>query len=304
VATVLVFLRQPYPRTEAPRRALIGAVLIGAFVGLFLLLFQPFRLDDWETPNKTGKVLGFGFVTFLVLVFDSVLLPGLFPRFFAEKNWTVGREMLLILSHILLISFGNVAYLNWVQDSTLSLESWLWMLSATLLIGIFPTVGVVLVNYIVQLRRYAGRAQVLSARLPPINVPDRAEQPNEPMPTYLALMAENEKDSLTLDPAKWLAIESSDNYCTVYFWKNGTLAKELMRSSLSRLDGQLKAQLPPAATNVPVRCHRSYVVNMGAVERVSGNAQGYKLHLAAGQLIIPVARKYNDTLVKGMMYDV
>jgi DNA-binding LytR/AlgR family response regulator len=64
------------------------------------------------------------------------------------------------------------------------------------------------------------------------------------------------------------------------------------------LEGQLHAQLPAhlPATDVPMRCHRSYVVSRAAIERVSGNAQGYKLHLAAGQVVVPVARKYNDLL--------
>jgi DNA-binding LytR/AlgR family response regulator len=87
-----------------------------------------------------------------------------------------------------------------------------------------------------------------------------------------------------------LFIESSDNYCTVVYLENGQLVKPLLRSSLSRLESQI--DMPHI-----VRCHRSYVVNLDRVERVTGNAQGYKLHLMGGQLQVPVARRYNDTLV-------
>ena len=69
--------------------------------------------------------------------------------------------------------------------------------------------------------------------------------------------------------------------------------KPLLRSSLSRLEKQIDQ---PHI----VRCHRSYVVNINRVERVTGNAQGYKLHLFAGQFLIPVARQYNESLVAGL----
>ncbi|RYZ20584.1 MAG: LytTR family transcriptional regulator, partial [Sphingobacteriales bacterium] len=88
-----------------------------------------------------------------------------------------------------------------------------------------------------------------------------------------------------------LYIESSDNYSTVVYLKNNQPVKTLLRSSLSRLETQLSGNA------VLVRCHRSFIVNLENVEKVTGNAQGYKLHLHEGNFQIPVARKYNDTLV-------
>ena len=301
MTSLFAFLRQPYPCDESGARTLWRAALIGAFIGAFLLLFQPFGLDDWSTPYKTLWIGGFGVVTFGVMAFVSSVTPRLFPRYFSEARWTTGRQIAFILTHILLIAVANRLYVGWMLDVSLS-GGWGWMLSITFLIGIFPAVGVVLANYITQLRRYTREADALSAQMPPSNpsattpvVPPSADA------ARLMLTADNEKDMLTLAAADLLAIESSDNYCTVFLRKEGRVTKELIRSSLSRLEAQLSQQLPGAdAGNVPVRCHRSYVVNLSAVERVSGNAQGYKLHLAGGQLVVPVARKYNDTLVKGL----
>jgi DNA-binding LytR/AlgR family response regulator len=44
------------------------------------------------------------------------------------------------------------------------------------------------------------------------------------------------------------------------------------------------------------RCHRAYIVNLAAVEHVSGNAQGYKLHLKDVAELIPVSRNLNSVL--------
>lgn len=289
---LVAFIRQPYPSHESTGQILGRSLLIGAFVGLFLLLFQPFGINEWQLPYKSLKVLGFGLVTFGVLLIDSLLLPRLFPRQFSETNWTVGREITYILTHILLITVANRFYLGWLTGHSLA-GGWGWVLGMTFLIGIFPAVGVVLTNYIIQLRRYSRDATALSEEL--------ETQPAHPQPatpvTLLTLLADNGKDALTLPPDDLLAIESSDNYCTVYYQKQAQLAKELMRSSLSRLEAQLDEQLP-ADQRPFARCHRSYVVNLDCVARVSGNAQGYKLHLAQGALVVPVARKYNDTLIR------
>lgn len=289
---LVVFLRQPYPHHESTRQFLVRSLLIGGFVGLFLLLFQPFGINEWQLPYKTPKILGFGLVTFGVLVVDSVVLPRLFPSPFREANWTVGREIAYILTHIMLITVANRLYLGWLAGGSLA-GGWGWVMGMTFLIGIFPAVGVVLANYIIQLRRYSREATALSAEL---ETQPTHTYPTEPVPS-LTLLADNGKEALTLAPNDLLAIESSDNYCTIHYQKRGQPAKELMRSSLSRLEVQLDEQLTDDHRPF-VRCHRSYVVNLDRVERVSGNAQGYKLHLAQGTLLVPVARKYNDTLIR------
>lgn len=296
---LLKLLRQPYPVPESAGNEWV----IGAFVGGFLLLFQPFGMADWQTSDKIIKVLGFGAITTgVMLLFEKG--TRLLPRYFAEERWTVGREIAKILTLIMLIALANRLYLSWLLGWSMQ-GGWLLSIGMTFLIGIFPTIGVVLTNYIVQLRKYEQQATHLVLHKQPlvtpqelVNKPVSAEPPvsvtkavNEK--EQLVLVAENERDTLNLNRADLLAIESSDNYCTIFYQKNSALAKELMRSSLSRLENQLGEGAPF------VRCHRSYVVNLDRIERVSGNAQGYKLHLLNGQLTIPVARKYNDTLVAG-----
>lgn len=295
---LIKLFRQPYPVSESSG----SEWFIGAFVGVFLLVFQPFGLAEWQTTYKVIKVLGFGAITTGVMLLFSTGTR-LLPRFFAEEYWTVGREIAKILLLLLGIALANHIYLGWLLDWLMH-RNWLQSIGVTFLIGIFPTVGAVLANYIVQLRKYRQQAahfvvhkQLAATPSPPSgssNSLDTSAGGSLAGNELLILVAENGKDSLQLTLADLLAMESSDNYCTVFYVKNGSLAKELIRSSLSRLEHQLGEEAPFA------RCHRSYVVNLDRVERVSGNAQGYKLHLLNSQLVVPVARKYNDTLVAGL----
>ncbi len=288
-------VNQPYPIDDILLRQLRKAVLIGLFVGLFLLVFQPFGINLWETPNKVAKILGFGFISFAVTALNFIVLRQLFPQLFMEERWTVGREIMAIMANILLIAIANRLYSTWLlgpgEESGIS---WLEMILMTFLVGLFPVVGLVLFNYIAQLKKYSQEAAQLpiystsSGNFPPGNSP--AVQKENTAADTLTLVADNEKDTVTFFAEDLLFIESSDNYCTVVHLRNEQVSKSLLRSSLSRLEKQV-------AQSHSVRCHRSYVVNLNRVERVTGNAQGYKLHLLSGQFAVPVARQYNETLI-------
>lgn len=294
---MLRLFNQPYPLEESPWLEIRKAFLIGLFIGLFLWIFEPFGLNNWSTAAKPLKLMGFGGVTFVITAINFTVWQRVFPQVFLEERWTVGREILLVTANILLIAVANRLYLEWLltrfEDSGMT---WLSMVLITFLIGLFPVTGLVLINYIRQLKKYTRTA----AELP---VPPHAPVSSQPLDSTTAnttdqtitLVAENEKDTLTISATDLLFIESSDNYSTVVYLKNSPTGlaqpvKPLLRSSLSRLEGQI---------NLPhiVRCHRSYIINLDRVERVTGNAQGYKLHLLDGQFRVPVARKYNDTLV-------
>lgn len=284
-------LRQPYTVLDPPSAQIRSAGAIGLFVGFFLLIFQPFGLGEWQTDYKWLKILGFGFITFAFTALHFTLWPRLFPNFFAEKCWTVGRAVWFIILNVLIIAIGNFLYLGGLLNLPFSWTSLGWMILVTLAVGIFPVIGTVLFGYIRRLREYRDSAATLKPRrLPPQNQPLPITNNTADLPP-ITLLADNEKDILTLSPADLLFIESSDNYCTVYHIYNGKLRKPLLRSSLSRMENQL------AAYPHLVRCHRSFIVNLDKVERVTGNAQGYKLHLFGSELEVPVARRYNETLV-------
>ncbi|GAA4411268.1 LytTR family DNA-binding domain-containing protein [Nibrella viscosa] len=279
---MLRILKQPYPIEEAGNRLMFRIACIGAFVGLFLLLFQPFGLSLWQTEYKTLKILGFGLITFVITAFNYFVWPAIWPRQFSDERWTVGREIALVLLNILLIALGNMLYMTWMIGHPAYVTDLVSAILITFLVGIFPVAGSIIFNYIVQLKKYSRTAAEAPVHEPKPVLPS-GEQP-------LVLLAENEKDTVTVKPSSLLYIESSDNYSTIVTDEDGRAQKTLLRSSLSRLEGQITH---PAI----VRCHRSYIVNLDRVEKVTGNAQGYKLHMLNAQHVVPVARKYNDSFI-------
>jgi hypothetical protein len=284
---VLKILQQPYPFGEKSNiRLLIQSIGEGTFIALFLIFFQPFGVSEWQDPNKNLYLASYGLITTICGIILRFVVFKTFPKYHSEATWNVGKEILSIMMLILMIAVGNVVYSNFVFKLENGISSFFWMLLAVMIIGVFPATFGVMLNYIVQLKKYNQPIVVHHTQV--------TESQEISVLKNIKLIAENEKDSIELSPESLYFIESSDNYSTVYFEKDGTppagkLHKELLRSSLTRLESQISAD------NI-VRCHRSFIVNLDKVEKVTGNAQGYKLHLKSPELLVPVARKYSEVV--------
>lgn len=222
--------------------------------------------------------MGFSFVTSASTYFHRQILPSIFPKFHEEKNWVIWKEIVGVLFLLLIITTGNVAYGSAIFKWGFTLTNWLTFFGWVVGIGIFPTVFWVLSDYIYQLKKYSQPVVIQEIK------DNQADE-------KLKLIAENEKDYIELKNKDLLYIESADNYSTIYFFKAEKTEKMLIRSSLTRLESQVEDK------NI-VRTHRSFIANLDHVIKVSGNAQGYKLHLNHTDMLVPVARKFSFLIEK------
>lgn len=270
------FIKQPYPFEDYKDRShlkkLVSAIGQGAFISFFLIVFEPFGIAYWLDPNKTSYLIGFGVITTLTSVFLNFVVVPLFPSYFKSSKWTLGREILFISLLLLLIAAGNSILLSLVTTQVFSFNTYIFNILSVVLVGIFPVGFGVMGNYIIQLKKYQK----------PVNIAEHKEKLDQ-----VILIADNEKDCISLAQNQIQYIESADNYAIVYFSKAKEQRKEMLRTSLTRLEDQTK-------DHGIVRCHRSFMVNLNNVHEVTGNAQGYKLHLNNCDQVVPVARKYSN----------
>jgi hypothetical protein len=143
---VLKILQQPYPFGEKSNiRLLIQSIGEGTFIALFLILFQPLGVSDWNESNKLWYLACYGLITvFCVLVLRFGIFK-VFHKYHSETTWNVGKEILSILLLILMITVVNVFFSNIAFNLNISLKSFFWMLIGVMIIGIFPaTFGVML----------------------------------------------------------------------------------------------------------------------------------------------------------------
>ena len=96
------------------------------------------------------------------------------------------------------------------------------------------------------------------------------------------------RESLALDPVRLLYAESEGNYVRLHYLDadSGKPAVKLLRLTLRQAEDAFLDY------SYIIRCHRAYLVNLHRVAQVSGNAQGYRLHLEGCGTEIPVSRSY------------
>lgn len=275
-------LSQPYPHNALfSRYWLLVSAGAGLFIALFLIVFQPFGASYWQHPDKNLILAGYGLVTFLCLSGISLTIPLLFKRWYSEANWTVGKEILGVLLILVIISVGNWLYSQWFFVSSFRIKELFGWIGITVAVGIIPTIIITLLDYTRLQRKYATDKLLVKT--------NTEEQPAPVSLETITLIAENLKDTFSLSPDELLFIESASNYSEVVFFKEDNVQKMLIRSSLSRLEEQIQH-------SDIVRCHRSFIVNLKQVSKITGNAQGYKLQLKNVGYPLPVARRYTDLM--------
>lgn len=277
---------QLYPQNVPVRNRLILGISIGVFITLFILVFKPLGIGDWKTPYIGIKIAGFGLLTSMVLLFRHLVLPGFFRRFFSTEHWTITREILIVGLTIFMIAGCNYSYLRYLTGPRYLGPSALAMLAITFLIGIFPVMAGIVLNYIYQLHKYLELARALpsfrDAELSGFSDPE------------LVFVADGGNDKLVINYDDFLFLEAGDNYVSIHYLLSEQERKKLIRASLNRLETYIGMQIPDSRRFV--RCHRSYLVNLQKVEKCTGNAQGFRFHIRSSDLQIPVGRKYNEVV--------
>lgn len=281
------FFQRPFPLPESGRRRLILTILASLFVALFLIVFQPFGTFEWKHPHKFLLLSGFGLVTFLILLFDGFVIRRVFPDYYKEESWTTGKEIINELLIIMTISIGNYLYSLWINDrlapGNFHLPHFLFIAWTTFIIGLFPSVAITLYN---QNRLYN------KFKNPPQPSPVTESSLENDTVLSLDFKADNGKDGIAISASSFLFAEAADNYVDVFFLNDrGVTEKQLLRASLSRLEKE-------NPHSFLVRCHRSYWVNLHQVAKVSGNAQGYRLHIKSTELSIPVGRSASEMVME------
>ena len=80
------FIYQPYPLLENRWRIIISVSL---FIASFMVIFQPFGLSGYNNELRPYFEIGYGFVTFLVLIIDLYVFPFFLDEWLVSKKWTV-----------------------------------------------------------------------------------------------------------------------------------------------------------------------------------------------------------------------
>lgn len=277
----LRLIQSPFPFTAVPSRKWGLIIGVGFFVWFFLAVFQPFGLYDLKMEYKSLFFLGYGLLTSLVLFLMFWLFPKLFPGFFNERNWTLGKHLFWLILMLFLIGVGNFIYSCSIGIFVCSQKVFLLFQFYTVVIGLFPVVGLTFLSFQALKSRYSSEADDIS-----ISSFNRITPEKSPEREILLRPNSASEDDLVIPLNALNGIASDGNYIRVYMERIKRHEQRIIRKTLKETEDEL------AGVDEILRVHRGYLVNLINVRRVTGNAQGLVLHFNNPEISIPVSRKF------------
>jgi DNA-binding LytR/AlgR family response regulator len=277
------WLGKPYPFSNNWRDSFKGAAIAGLFVFLFIWIFKPFGAvvpPGFEFYFFISSAM-YGLVTLLAALFVNGITR-LFPATFTEEKWVIGKEILLNFGFIGFIGVCNLflAYLVW--GVSINPKSVLVWQGITFAVGIFPTFISVFLSQAKLSAKYATEAASIAPH----------PHPYKSLEEKIVLEGDNQENRMLISPHQINYIAAADNYVRVYYWEKSELRNQMLRATMKKMEDAL------AGHSFLFRCHRTYIVNLSLVQKVSGNAQGYRLHLEGIKETIPVSRNLNSEIKK------
>ncbi len=272
------YLNQPYPLLESKWRLIF---FISLFIALFMLVFQPFGLGNFQHQYKTFIITGYGLISFIVLTINLFVVLFFFKKWFNESSWTLKKQILWLIWTIFSIGVGNYLY------SAVIFSFWSWLgffvfQFYTLAVGIIPIVVLTILQQNYMLSQNLKSAHDINANLKHNDETDEKQT--------ICLISDNQKDKLEIKLSDFLYIESTGNYIEVYFIIDNKLDTSILRSTLKRIELQLENYA------TILKCHRAFLVNINKIMQVKGNSQGLRLVLKNAETEIPVSRNYAKSL--------
>lgn len=283
---LIEILRSPYPfLCQRWKTVVIPSVI----VFLILYILQPFGISQIG-GSKFWVTFGSALVSVVASCIVTYLLPALFPSYYKEQNWTLGKYLINMLLLLLLITVGIWAFQSWLMGIGLNARLFFLSLSWVAVLAPFPTILFLMWNRNLQLSRNLREATEINIYLSKkISSGDEIIASEEKEGSLIMLVfSGGTKETLEVQASDFYYAEAEGNYVKVTFrsTKGEKLVQKMLRITMK--------QAEDAATACPfiVRCHRAFLVNTRLVMKVDGNSQGYRLRLEGCHEEVPVSRAY------------
>ncbi|MDC8002487.1 LytTR family DNA-binding domain-containing protein [Aureisphaera galaxeae] len=272
------WLQTPYPFESSFLEKRNTILTISVFASLVVILLQPFGFVPLTHMHHFLAIQGIAMVSLSINYFG---FPYFFPSFFKESNWSVSKAFLFLTYNFLLIGLWNHIYnalfINNDFESLVSGEELTSWLIKILAIGCVAAGFLILFRFNLLARKHLQISQELNERF-------QKELKLQKPTTNAIITLTLEKKPMSLNESDILYISAEGNYVALHTKEGDLVTKNLYRNTLSQVATQLKAS--PQF----LRCHRSFLVNLNAIETTQGNSQGLFVKLHNGTIKVPVAR--------------
>jgi hypothetical protein len=254
------------------------ALSIGVFLALFLLVFQPFGVNNLDPTFHISLEFALAVGAMGVLVTATVAANEFLLRPLVLRRLTRRLLIAWLAWTFLLIDTGVFLLYNWLGNwHDFHWSSYLDFIRDVSLLISLPVAG-----FLFYIRHEWLKSEYVQLR---------AIHLAGPALRLVHFSSDNGKDQVSVALDDLLYLESQDNYVAVTWMEGGARRASLIRSSLKSLEDALDEPLLQ-------RCHRSFMVNLARVRGCQGNRHGLKLTLEGTDRPVPVSRAYTGAILQ------
>ena len=275
------FLNKPYDLLEIKKFKILYSFGIAIFCFLFLYIFEPFGLYNLSGFYKLKIISLYVFSGLIISIVHLFWIQNKIIKTYNLRNTILWICWITFLTSISSSIINDIAFNN----GHFSFLSFMVFLGIIFVITIIPVLVLILWHYVHTLQRQIKISGQLNKK-----IQEKAEQSDNS--ETILFVASNKRENISLLLNHFLYIKSADNYIDVYYMENDIKKHNLLRNTLNEIEKKF------AGNKNIQRCHISYIVNIGIIDSVLGNASGYKLKLKHTEELIPVSKKYREDLFK------
>jgi DNA-binding LytR/AlgR family response regulator len=273
-------------QTPHPFRFTVRSVVVPGIISfLIILTTAPFGFRELLIWDRFLLGAYFGVIGSLGVFLTVTMFRSAFRRFMNEDHWIIGKEIILILSVVSTICVLNFAsFLVLFDENVPVLTLFRVVVLSTVGISVFPVIFLVVYEQYHHQKEQRIRAERMTKEL--ILKKEKGGQltTGESQQPLLQFESEQGKVEFQIDHSKVMYLKSEGNYLEIFYLGNKQeVKKALLRNRLKVIEEKLPGTFF-------IRCHKSYIVNIRHIRKVTGNARNYELLLHDGRSIIPVSR--------------
>lgn len=266
------WLNKPFDLLETYQEKWILIITTGIFAILFLNLYNPFNVSNWHSRDTFPLFLmlsSYGLIGIVILSVSQFIIRPLF----GIKRFKIYSFIIWVICELLIL--GLVMFLIYGDKNLTGIK---------LLVEFFQALRY---TFLVIAPPYAAVLYYLytNKQKQKLYHVDKSDD------QIIKILDEKQNIKLAIEPEKLLYIKNADNYVEIFYSKNNGIMKELVRTSLKRLERELESFRV-------VRCHRSYMVNLKNISFSKKTRQGLHLELKDQNApLIPVSKNYIATVL-------
>ena len=277
------WLKNPYPFIFDDKSVQLKlTVLIFVFVTLFLYIFEPFNFENVVLMHPLKAALIYGLIAGSVCFIVIKLMIAFAPNYTAEKNWNIGRQLLLLNLALFTVTLMNFIFSQVFEIHDFNNMSFWDCLKQdfiyTYSIGFFPVAIVTLVGFYIRLKRNLSAVEALNKK---IEVTDRA---NEQQNVSVVIPSNAKNEDLEINLQDLIFVMADGNYVEFHLKEEDKTVRKIIRNTMRNVADRLDD------FDFLFRSHRAYIVNLNYIQESSGNAQGYQLRMKDTDAVLPVSR--------------